>query len=217
MTALALLALASTELHSSGMPRVEALTPKGQVRSVWHRVRVRLSPTQTHYEGSTLFRNMSDQKVDFRVMVPLITHGGTPPDVPVSAKWDGNVVAPGVGQTGPVSGETEVTWRPFTLSLPPRGWRVFESSLALPLQRGGEGKVERQVLYSVPPQSHALDQFQISIVYPKDLVFQMVGTDPKRGWEIGPTGAWWRAKEWKATATVFSFRFYAGTFEPIGD
>jgi hypothetical protein len=216
VTLAAIVLVSASALFSTGMPALRAETPGAQIQTVWHTVAIDVGPKEVVYEAATLYRNLGKSAVSATVQVPLLAHLGEPAEVPIQANWAGSAVSakPGWARSGESAG-TVARWKAFPVSFKPGEWRSFKTRVALPLQQGGLGERERQVVYGLLEQDRPLEQFKAAIRYPRDLVFQVVSAEPKTwGWKIGPTGAFADLKQTTLPGGgAVVFRFYSGEFD----
>lgn len=219
MTTLLLAMLAAQPVSWTGSPYWEPNDPSmPHVRTVFHKADITLTATSATYTAKTLYKNTGAVPVQARVIVPIYGRDG---DVDfyrtdVKATWGGASVA---GSRGDVAIESEPMWvseYSFNVTLKPGEWKAFESKMTRPLNKSGEGWAERFVTYLMQPTDDELEQFQLSIKYPKNLVFQTAAVSPNIGWQVGERGAFFSKKNWRAGKTSFRFQFYPGTFERIG-
>lgn len=216
MTLAAIALFGTAPLFSTGMPAIRTETPGADVQTVWHTVTIDIGPKEVVYEAATLYRNLGKTAVTATIQVPLLAHMGEPQDVPIQATWAGTPVGSRAGWAR--SGESDGTvarWKAFPVSFKAGEWRAFKTRVALPLQQGGLGERERQVVYGLLEQPRPLEQFKVALRYPRDLVFQVVSVEPKTwGWKVGPTGAF--ADQGRTSLPgggAIVFRFYSGEFD----
>ena len=215
--AVALLAVAAPRTWG-GIPVWAASTPESpNLRTVFHTVEITLTKDTVTYKTKSLFKNLGDKPLSGSILVPVYGNGDFPGECPVTAKFSDVAVsaAPGVARTWRL-GESCASARGFPVKFLPGASKSFESTFTRPLIKAGEGMAERLVLYEVLDGNERLEQFQVAVKYPKNLVFQTLSTNPHSGWQIGEAGAWWSGKDWLPRHTVFQFRFFPGTFEKIG-
>lgn len=219
MTALLLAMLSAQPVSWTGSPLFVPDDPAmPHVRTVLHKVEITLTATTSTYTAKTLYKNMGSVPVKGRIIVPIFGRDGSEAfyDTSVKGKWGGVSVA---GDGTDVSVDGDPMWvrdYTFLVSLKPGEWKAFDSTLTRPLNKSGEGWAERFVTYLMQQDDDELEQFQLSVKYPKGLVFNTVTVSPNIGWQVGDRGAFYSKKNWKPGKTSFRFQFYPGTFERIG-
>ncbi len=189
------------------------------VRTVFHKVDVFLTKTEATYKVKTLFKYTGTKPAKGRIIVPVIGDGGDLGffKTEVVAAWGGRPVARRGLYADPNVESRWSNWWDFEVGFQPGEWKAFESTLTRPLPKGGTDQVERFVRFKVFDTGDTLEQFQMSVKYPKGLVFHTVSTSPQNGWQVGDRGAFWKRDNWRPSGDeLLEFRFYPGTFERIG-
>lgn len=188
------------------------------LRTVFHKAEITLTQTSATYKAKTLFKNTGTTAVSGQILVPIIGRDGDDAwfSTDVRGTWGDKALASHGLVANPDSDVAGARWYGFKVSLKPGEWKAFESTLTRPLNKSGEGWAERFVTYLMRPCDDKLEQFQLSIKYPKNLVFQTATVSPNLGWQVGDKGAFYSKKDWLPGKTAFRFQFYPGTFERIG-
>jgi len=184
------------------------------LRTVFHKVDITLTQDSARYVAKTLYKNTGNVALTGQLLVPVIGKDATDDwfKTEVKAKWgDAPLMTQGLENE-----PNGARWHRFKVSLDRGEWKAFESTLTRPLNKSGEGWAERFVTYLMQPCDDTLEQFQLSIKYPRGFVFQTVAVSPNFGWQVGETGAFYSKKNWLPGKTAFRFQFYPGTFEKIG-
>ncbi|MCW5937292.1 MAG: hypothetical protein KIT11_08305 [Fimbriimonadaceae bacterium] len=179
------------------------------VECLWVTSRVQLDLSRAAYETTTLFHNPGEKPVKGTLQFQADRRSCWPGTTPKMRVGDHEVTLQHNEGTAAYSAPIEMK---------AKSWVPVRCAASFRVQRSGPDGVERCVAFRIPAQSRPLTDFQFSISYKPGVVFQVVETIPRRGWEIGAKGAYIRQRRLDAAegATV-SFRYYPAGFERIGD
>lgn len=187
-------------------------------RTIFRNTEVQVTPTTATYKVKTLYKNLASTPVKGEILVPVFGRGNDPEwsKHKITAKFGTSDVSMSGLRADPNVEADWANWYGFPVAFGAGEWKPFEFTVTRPLNKGGEGGAERFVRFVEQDQTDTFEQYQLSVKYPRRLVFQMVSTSPRSGWQIGETGAFWSRKAWRPTKTEFEFRFYPATFEKVG-
>lgn len=199
-------------------PVQAAKSQLADIETDFHTVTGVVSDKTVKYTMVTLYKNRSPFATDATLTLPVVMKGDNASfDGAWTVLW-GDQPVNSVGMIAGMSGGARIREYTYKVSIPANGSKSLKTEVTVPIQKLGEGGMERKIAYRVVPMP-GLHRLSIALKYDANNVFRVIKKNPGEWpWQVSNTGAYVQINtpEMRFTEDMV-FQWYRGGFDKVGD